>query len=74
MKIDAHLHLNQLNHQTIRHAIEYGFQLISSNTEVPFFPSIVEQEAIILQLKKRNTIQFHTKRDEDVTQLARALD
>ena len=60
MKIDAHLHLNQLNHQTIRHAIEYGFQLISINTEVPFFPSIAEQEAIILQLKKEysNTV-FH---------------
>lgn len=53
MKIDAHLHLNQINHQTIRHAIKHGFQLISINTEVPFFPKIDVQEEIILQLKKQ---------------------
>lgn len=60
MKIDAHLHLNEINHQTIRHAINHGFQLISINTEVPFFPNIQAQEAIILQLKKEysNTV-FH---------------
>lgn len=60
MKIDAHVHLNEVNHQTIRHAIDEGFQLISINTEVPFFPNIEEQEAIVLQLKKEysNTV-FH---------------
>lgn len=52
MKIDAHLHLNQINLQTIEHAIEHDFRLISINTEVPFFPNIIEQEAIILKLKK----------------------
>ncbi len=60
MRIDAHLHLNQINHQTIRHAIDNGFQLISINTAVPFFPAIETQEAIILKLKKEysNTV-FH---------------
>lgn len=52
MKIDAHLHLNTINHTTIQHAIENDFRLISINTEVPFFPNIEEQEAIILKLKK----------------------
>ena len=52
MKIDAHLHLNEINHATIRHAIEQDFRLISINTEVPFFPKIEEQEAIVLKLKK----------------------
>ncbi|NJN77487.1 MAG: hypothetical protein HC803_03460 [Saprospiraceae bacterium] len=37
MKIDAHLHLNEINPTTIRHAIEHDFRLISINTEVPFF-------------------------------------
>ncbi|MFK7947637.1 MAG: amidohydrolase family protein [Saprospiraceae bacterium] len=60
MKIDAHLHLNQINPKTIRHAIEHGFRLISINTDVPFFPNIEEQEAIILQLKKDfPTTVFH---------------
>ncbi len=53
MKIDAHLHLNQINSQTIEHAIEHDFRLISINTEVPFFPNIATQEAIILKLKKK---------------------
>lgn len=55
MKIDAHLHLNEINPQTVRHAIEHGFRLISINTEVPFFPTIEVQENIILKLKKEYT-------------------
>lgn len=51
-KIDAHVHFNGLRDDLIRYGIENGFNFLSINTDIPFFPSIDEQEKVILKLKK----------------------
>jgi predicted TIM-barrel fold metal-dependent hydrolase len=45
-KIDAHLHYNADRSALLDQAAVDGFRLLSINTEVPFFPSIVEQERL----------------------------
>lgn len=47
-KIDAHMHYNSARPALLNRAESEGFSLLSINTEVPFFPSITEQETIVL--------------------------
>lgn len=58
-KIDAHVHLNAINHDYIRYGIENGFSFLSINTDIPFFPSIEDQENILKTLKKEYPGHIH---------------
>lgn len=48
-KIDGHLHLNSDRPALADEAEREGFELLSINTEVPFFPDLPRQEAITSQ-------------------------
>ncbi len=47
-KIDAHVHVNTQNSAFVKASEKEKFQLLSINTEVPFFPAIQEQQKIAL--------------------------
>ena len=47
-KIDAHIHFNANRDDLLKLADDYGFSLFSINTEVPEFPSIIEQQELVL--------------------------
>lgn len=51
--IDAHVHLNTTSHAKMMKALEYGVSFLSINTDIPFFPSLKEQERVILELQKK---------------------
>src|SRR5699024_9642031 len=48
-KIDAHIHFNADRDNLLRMAEDYGFSLLSINTEVPEFPSVEKQRKLILK-------------------------
>ncbi|HEX6981503.1 MAG TPA: amidohydrolase family protein [Balneolaceae bacterium] len=45
-KIDAHIHFNADRSHLLELAKKFGFSLITINTEVPFFPSIDDQQEL----------------------------
>lgn len=60
--IDAHVHLNTPTLQQLQFADEYDVQFLSINTDIPFFPSLTQQQEVVTQLKRTvpNTIQHIT--------------
>lgn len=56
--IDAHVHINTTSHAKMMKALEYGVSFLSINTDIPFFPSLKEQERVILELQKNSLIKF----------------
>lgn len=49
-KIDAHIHYNVPRLLLHRLGLEFGFQFLTVNTEVPFFPSLTEQRNIAREI------------------------
>ncbi|MEL7832911.1 amidohydrolase family protein [Fodinibius sp. Rm-B-1B1-1] len=47
-KIDAHIHYNSGRSQIFELAADFNFDLLSINTEVPEFPSIDQQQQLVL--------------------------
>ena len=61
-KIDAHVHFNTVRDPLFRYGKTNNFRFLSINTDMPFFPSLKEQEKCNLRLKER-----HEKRLNFVT-------
>lgn len=63
--IDAHVHFNTLSEQKMELALKHDVSLLSINTNIPFFISIEEQEAVIHNLQKKypGRLQFITSFD-----------
>lgn len=63
--IDAHVHFNTLSEQKMEMAVKHDVSLLSINTNIPFFISIEEQEAVIRELQKKypGRLQFITSFD-----------
>jgi len=61
-KIDAHVHFNSLRAPLIKYGIKNNIRFLSINTDMPFFPSIEDQENMALKLKKtfKNYIDYVT--------------
>ncbi|WP_034229101.1 amidohydrolase family protein [Aquimarina pacifica] len=53
-KIDAHVHFNTLRTSLIEYGVQNNIRFLSINTDIPFFPSIDNQEKTILSLKKEH--------------------
>ncbi len=58
-KIDAHMHYNCSRSALLDQAYSEGFDLVSINTEVPFFPPLEEQENIVFSFKDRDEQRLH---------------
>lgn len=50
--IDAHCHLNTRSKAKMKLALERGAAFVSINTDIPFFDSLAQQEAVVLDLKR----------------------
>lgn len=63
--IDAHVHFNTLSEQKMEMALKHNVSLLSINTNIPFFESIKEQEAVIHELQKKypGRLQYITSFD-----------
>lgn len=86
--IDAHVHLNTTSHAKMMKALEYGVSFLSINTDIPFFPSLKEQERVILELQKKfpnqvlHVTSFHNSlpwgtpqwREDVLSQIKKGLD
>jgi hypothetical protein len=57
-KVDAHVHLNNIDPAIIELAIEDNFKLLTVNVDYPDFPSIKEQYKVASELKKRYPYQI----------------
>lgn len=57
-KVDGHFHLNYSRPDLLEFGKNEGFDLISINTEVPFFPALEEQKQIVLEQRKNNSLHF----------------
>ncbi|GAA3510378.1 hypothetical protein GCM10022393_24610 [Aquimarina addita] len=51
-KIDAHVHFNTIRTPLLSYGKKNNIRFLSINTDIPFFPSIDDQENAILALKK----------------------
>ena len=58
-KIDAHVHFNTVRDALFRYGSEHSFRFLSINTDMPFFPSLEEQEKTSLQLLERHGKQLN---------------
>ncbi|MEX0681055.1 MAG: amidohydrolase family protein [Balneolales bacterium] len=54
-KIDAHIHYNNSRSTLCKLGEAYGFQYLTINTEVPFFPSVKEQSEIATGISSHYT-------------------
>ena len=63
--IDAHVHFNTLSEEKMELALKHNASVLSINTNIPFFSSIKEQEAVIhnLQNKYPGRLQYITSFD-----------
>lgn len=63
--IDAHVHLNTLSREKMEMAVKHDVSFLSINTNIPFFESIQDQEAVIhkLQQKYPGRLQYATSFD-----------
>jgi len=61
-KIDAHVHFNTLRTPLIKYGLENNIRFLSINTDIPFFPSINDQQNTILELQKEfpNSLDYVT--------------
>lgn len=55
-KIDAHIHYNTNRTTLLEQAEEDHYQLVSINTDVPFFPELPEQEQFTLDLENEHAL------------------
>lgn len=60
--IDAHVHLNTLSKEKMEMAVKHDVSFLSINTNIPFFESIEDQEAVILKLQEQypGRVQYAT--------------
>lgn len=63
--IDAHVHLNTLTQEKMEMAVKHNASFLSINTNIPFFESLEQQEAVIhsLQQKYPGRLQYITSFD-----------
>lgn len=53
-KIDAHMHYNRARPALLEEAETENFRFLSINTEVPFFPSLSDQEKVVMEMQENN--------------------
>ena len=58
-KIDAHIHFNANRTNLLKLAEEFGFSLLTINTEVPDFPSIDQQQQLAIEYDKSSDVDLH---------------
>jgi len=58
-KIDAHIHFNANRDHLLQMAEDYGFSLVSINTEVPEFPPINAQQQLILSHRNKTDVDLN---------------
>lgn len=58
-KIDAHIHFNADRLNLLRLADEFGFSLLTINTEVPDFPAINDQQQLAIDHNQSSDVDLH---------------